>query len=32
VLANNESLESAQQRLMAIAADVIPLASSYVPR
>lgn len=31
-LANNESLESAQQRLMAIAADVIPLASSYVPR
>jgi EpsI family protein len=31
-LANNESLESAQQRLMAMAGDVIPVVSSYVPR
>jgi EpsI family protein len=31
-LANNESLESAQQRLVALAGDVIPLASRYVPR
>ena len=31
-LANNESLESAQQRLLAVAGDVIPVISSYVPR
>ena len=31
-LANNESLESAQQRLLTVAGRVIPLVSSYVPR
>jgi EpsI family protein len=31
-LANNETLESAEQRLMAVAGAVIPLASNYVPR
>ncbi len=31
-LANNESLESAQQRLLLLAGDVVPLVSSYVPR
>ena len=31
-LANNESLESAQQRLLILAGDVVPLVSSYVPR
>jgi EpsI family protein len=31
-LARGESLESAQQRLLTLAGDVVPLVSSYVPR
>jgi len=31
-VANNESLESAQQRLLTVVGNVIPLVSGYVPR